>query len=102
MDKADQRAHQFDAAVLSMVEAGVLAGRVGDTFTGVITEIDDRESGRGLVMVREPAVEAPVTTVAGGPLPLGVEVPVRLVAADPVTRSVAFRLEGSHEGGQAR
>jgi exoribonuclease R len=102
MDKADQRAHQFDAAVLSMVEAGVLAGRVGDTFTGVITEIDDRESGRGLVMVREPAVEAPVTTVAGGPLPLGVEVPVRLVAADPVTRSVTFRLEGSHEGEQAR
>jgi exoribonuclease R len=94
MEKADQRAHQFDAAVLSMVEAGLLAGRVGATFAGVVTEVDEREAGHGLVMLREPAVEAAVVAADGTALPLGEQVEVRLVEADLATRTVRFELSG--------
>lgn len=92
MGAADQRSHLFEGAVLSLVEAGILAGRVGETFTGVITEVDDREPSTGSVMVRDPAVEARVIAAGGGQLPLGHEVPVRLVEADPVKRVVRFEL----------
>jgi exoribonuclease R len=92
MDRADQREHQFDAAVLSFVEAGILAGRVGDVFTGVVTEVDQHQPSEGLVMVRDPAVEARVSSSEGRPLPLGERVSAKLVEADPATRTVRFTL----------
>jgi exoribonuclease R len=91
MDRADQRSHQFDSAVLSLIEAGVLAKRVGDVFSGIITDVDDDTPSKGLVMVHDPAVEAPVTT-GGGPLPLGSRVSVRLIQAEVANRSVRFEI----------
>jgi hypothetical protein len=57
----------------------------------VITDVDDKDLGKGSVMLRDPAVEAPVVTTSGK-LPLGAEVTVRLVEADPAKRAVRFEL----------
>ncbi len=92
MDAADRRAHQFDGAVLSLVEAGMLRTRVGETFLGVVTEVDGRDSSAGVVVLHDPAVEARVNAADGGALPLGREVAVRLVEADTSTRVVRFEL----------
>ena len=92
MGAAQQRAHEFEAAVLSLVEAGTLAGRVGESFTGVVIEVSDHHPSEGLVMLHNPAVEARVASPGGGHLPLGEEVSVRLVEADTATRVVRFEL----------
>jgi exoribonuclease R len=90
MQRSDGLARRFERAVLDMVEAGVLSGRVGETFSGVIVDIDDADKQRGRVVIRDPAVEASVT--AHRKLPLGDEVSVRLAKADPDARQVAFEL----------
>jgi exoribonuclease R len=85
-----RRAHQYENAVLDLVEAGLLSHRVGDVFAGVIVDARDDDDRRGTVTIQDPAVEAPVS----GPstLPLGTDVRVKLVTADVATRKVAFAL----------
>jgi exoribonuclease R len=85
-----RRAHQYESAVLDLVEAGVLQHRVGETFDGVIVDLDHRDEKRGTVTVQEPAVEAHVT--ADTPLPLGTDVRVALAQADVASRAVSFTL----------
>jgi exoribonuclease R len=92
MQKADRLAHQYENAVIDLVEAGVLRARVGEKFDGVIVDRDEKDDKRGTVSIQEPAIEANVS----GPekLPLGTEVTVTLAEADLGSRSVAFSLEG--------
>ncbi|MEY2168199.1 MULTISPECIES: RNB domain-containing ribonuclease [unclassified Rhodanobacter] len=104
MAEADRRAHQYERQVIDLVEAVLLAPRVGETFQGAIVEANGAEHGRGngngngaaahsgVVMLRDPAIEARVGSAA--PLPLGQEVTVRLAAADPLRRLVRFELVG--------
>jgi exoribonuclease R len=92
MEEADRRAHQYESAVVSLVEAAVLSRRVGEEFAGVVTDVELRRPSSGVVMLRDPAVEARVASAADRPLPLGEEVRVRLVEADPTTRVVRFAL----------
>jgi exoribonuclease R len=87
---AGRRASQYEAMVLDLVEAGILGPHVGETFDGVVTEVDDQDRSRGRVTLHDPAIEARVR--ADGPLPLGTEVRVRLAEADPNSRSVVFQL----------
>ncbi len=94
MEESDRRAHQFERAVLSLVEAGVLAGQVGQTFTGVVTDLDEKDKTSGVVVLQDPAVEAPVSSVSGE-LPLGEEVTVTLAEADLHTRKVRFEFTPS-------
>jgi exoribonuclease R len=68
--------------VIDYVEAVVMAGRVGETFTAVVVESHDDNAVLQLV---EPAVR---TRVKGAGWPLGEEVAVELVEADPVARRV--------------
>jgi len=91
MQESDQRARQFEGAILSLVEAGILESRVGQTFAGVITETDEGDPTTGSVMLAEPAVEASVTA-PNGALPLGQKVQVRLVEANRAQRVVRFEL----------
>jgi len=91
MEASDRLASRFERAILDLVEAGVLAGRVGETFEGVVTEVDAKDKSKGSVMLPAPAVEARVTG-AGGGLPLGERVQVRLVEADKVARRIRFEL----------
>ena len=90
LQDSGRRAHQYEAAILDLVEAGVLKDRVGETFEGVVVDVDDRDDKRGTVTIQEPAVEGRV--VAASPLPLGTDVRVRLTTADLATRKVEFTL----------
>ena len=100
MAEADRRAHQYERQVIDLVEAVLLAPRVGETFRGAIVEANGAERARGdgngalahggVVMLRDPAIEARVASAT--PLPLGQEVTVRLAAADPMQRLVRFEL----------
>ena len=90
MQRAGHRSGAYEGAVLSLVEAATLADRVGDRFAGVIVETESGDPTRGEVVVREPAVEARVHGSAA--LPLGEEVELTLVEADPSTRTVRFQL----------
>jgi exoribonuclease R len=91
LEDSARRAGSYERAVLDVIEAGLLAGRVGEEFAGVITSIRDDDARRGEVVLAEIGVEAPVT--GDRDLPLGSEVRVRLETADLVTRKVAFRLD---------
>ena len=90
MRESGRRANQYENAVLDLVEAEVLAPRVGEEFTGVVVEVDDKDETSGEITLQEPAVEAKV--VGTGPLPVGEEVTVTLAEADPASRKVRFRL----------
>jgi exoribonuclease R len=90
MKDGGRRAAQYEAMVLDLVEAGVLHPRVGETFEGVVTEVDEKDETRGKVTIQEPAVEARVTGPSA--LPLGTDAQVRLTQADISSRSVAFQL----------
>ncbi|MGW6277731.1 RNB domain-containing ribonuclease [Kribbella sp. NPDC055071] len=90
MDEADRRAHAYERSIVSMVEAGLVAEKVGDEFDGVITDVDDRDTTRGIVALSALAVEGRVSGTA--PLPLGQAVRVKLVEADIAKRTIAFQL----------
>ncbi len=73
----------------------LLAHRVGETFDAAVVDVDAPSNGKtrtrppgGTVALDDPPVRARCL----GELPLGTRVRVRLVAADPATRSVAFEL----------
>ena len=91
MDDADRRAHAYERSIVSMVEAGLVADQVGSEFDGVITDVDEKEQSRGIVVLTKYAIEGRVT---GPALPLGQQVRVRLVEADIAKRTVAFELVG--------
>ena len=90
LQDSGRRAHQYEAAILDLVEAGVLKDRMGETFEGVVVDVDDRDDKRGTVTIQEPAVEGRV--VGASALPLGTDVRVRLTTADLSTRKVEFTL----------
>jgi exoribonuclease R len=90
MTSSGQKASRFERAVMDLVEAALLAGRVGESFEASVVDVDDKDSGKGSVVLADLAVEAPVQ--AGRRLPLGERVRVRLVEADLATRKVRFAL----------
>jgi exoribonuclease R len=85
------KAHGYEAAILDLVEAGVLADRVGEEFEAVVVDVDEKDPQRGVVLVHDPDVEARVVSTSG-PLPLGTDVRVRLTVADIEQRRVEFEL----------
>ena len=90
MQRCDQRANKYERAVIDLTETMMLASRVGDSFDGTIVAVDGSDkSGSGVVMLRDLAIEARVTSAM--PLELGAEVAVKVVEADPALRVV--RLE---------
>jgi exoribonuclease R len=89
MEESDRKAHQFERAILDLVEAGLLRKGLGQTYSGVIIDTDEKNPAKGLVMLLDPAVEAPVVAPSGK-LPLGADVQVTLVEADPGKRLVRF------------
>ncbi|MCW2570944.1 MAG: ribonuclease [Frankiales bacterium] len=85
MAAADRRAHEIDRAVVDLAEAVLLASRVGEGFQAVVVESGPKA---GVVQLTDPAVRA---HCEGADLPLGERIAVRLVVADPETRTVSFR-----------
>lgn len=91
MAEADRRARQYEGAVISLVEASLLADRVGEVFPANVVEVDE-DATKGTVVVEDSAVEA---KISGTDLPLGQQVQARLVEADVTSRVVRFELDGS-------
>lgn len=88
MEDSARRAGKYERGIVDLVEAMVLAPHIGQSFTGVLIDVDpDRRAGR--LQVPDPAVEA---RVKGSRLKLGGEVTATLVAADLVKGSVDFRV----------
>jgi exoribonuclease R len=90
MQQSGGRARAYEHAVFDLVEAGLLADRVGETFSGVVISVEEKDPSHGVVMLKDPGVEAPV--VGSAKLPLGSDVQVTLASADVATRKVEFRL----------
>jgi exoribonuclease R len=91
MRESGRRANQYENSVLNLVEAAVLAPRLGESFPAVIVEVDEEDARRGEVTIQDPAIEAVV--VGSAPLPVGQDVTVKLTTADVATRTVEFTRE---------
>ncbi|WP_208103948.1 RNB domain-containing ribonuclease [Modestobacter roseus] len=87
MAASDRRTREVERAVIDLVEATVLAGRVGEVFDAVVLDADEK---RSTVVLSDLAVEAR----CDDPLTPGQRVRVRLVTADPATRIVRFTAAG--------
>ncbi len=90
MQTSGAKAGSYERAVVDLVEAGLLAPRVGEEFDGVVVSVDEKDERHGKVTVLEVGVEAPIE--GDGKLPLGQDVRVRLVEADVEKRRVRFSL----------
>ncbi|MDT0186949.1 RNB domain-containing ribonuclease [Microbacterium sp. ARD31] len=90
MTASGRRANQYENAVVNLCEAELLHDRVGESFAAVVVDLDEKDRSKGDVTIQDPAIEATVTS--DHELPLGEEVAVELVQADPSTRTVEFRL----------
>jgi exoribonuclease R len=88
MELADRKAGQYEAGIVSALEAAMLEGSVGETFEAVVIEVDTHDDA-GTIQLRDPAVTA---RCVGHGLPLGETVTVRLELADVVQRQVRFAL----------
>ena len=92
MATTTRRSNGYERECVNLVEAVLLAPRVGERFQGVVVDVGEPRKGepsstRGTVVVSEPAVRA---TLTGDDLPLGEATQVTLSDADPDTRTVAF------------
>jgi len=90
MQRSGRLANAYENAVIDLVEAATLRGRVGERFSGVVVSVRREDPRTGEAMVREPAVEAKVA--AEEPLPVGEDVALVLAEANPDTRQVRFTL----------
>jgi exoribonuclease R len=90
MTASGRRAHQYENALVDLCEAELLHDRVGESFTAVVVDLDEKDRTKGDVTIQDPAIEARVT--GSHELPLGEQVAVELVRADPKARKVEFRL----------
>jgi len=88
MEASNRRAQQYEAGVISTVEAAVLGDRVGETFDAIVVELDEHDDAGGTVQLTDPAV----TAHCEGELPLGERVRVRLILADVAKRQVRFEI----------
>jgi len=88
MAESGRRAKKYERGTIDLVEAMVLAPRLGQTFTGTVLEVDT-EDDYGVLQLADPAVEA---RVRGSDLVLGERIPATLVAADLVAGKVEFRV----------
>ncbi len=93
MERSNRRAQQYEAGIVSTVEAAVLERSVGAVFDAVVVDVDKDGDG-GTVQLREPAV----TGRSEGALPLGERVRVRLEHADVARREVRFALADQRQG----
>ena len=81
-------ASAYERGVVDLVEAGVLAGRVGQQFDGVVVDVAEKDSAPATVTIADPAIEAPL--VADPAPELGSEIRVVLTKADVASRAVEF------------
>ena len=86
MLEASRRERAFERAMVDFAESLTLAGRVGDVFRAIATDVD---GDRVTLQIRAPAIVARLNASGVG---LGDDIEVRLTEADPSQRSVTFEL----------
>ncbi len=86
MAKSGARAGQYEAGIVSIIEAALLAPRLGDTFAAIVIELHERRGG-ATVAIREPSV---IARCRGDDLPLGGRIEARLDEVDVMRRLVRF------------
>jgi exoribonuclease R len=91
MRATDRTAGEFEHATIDLLEAVVLAPRVGESFPAIVTNLEDGDGRTGTVMIHDPAIETRVH--AAHDLPLGRQVSVKVLEADPTARRIRFELE---------
>jgi exoribonuclease R len=84
MEESGHRAHALERACIDLVETVMMASHVGETFEGGIVETTKHGA---VVQLRTPPVRA---RCDGEGLMLGARISVRLVTADPATRTLLF------------
>jgi exoribonuclease R len=84
MERTTRKAQQYEAGIISTLEAAVLEPSLGDVFEAVVVELT--ETG-GVIELIDPPVTA---HCRGQDLPLGQIVKARLVTADIAGRQVGF------------
>jgi exoribonuclease R len=85
MARAEARDGQIERAVVDLAEVALLAGREGEVYRAVVTDIGD--NGARVQLADLPVV---ARTAAHGVVP-GAAIRVRLLAADPVQRRLEFQ-----------
>ena len=88
MDRSRARERAAERLVVSLAEAAVLAGCVGAQVNGVVVDVGNE---RATVQLARPAVVANIANTSAR-VGLGDEVRLRVVAADPPTRTVVLEL----------
>ena len=86
MARADALGGNIQRAVIDLAEAVVLKDRIGETFTAVVTDVDQR--GPRIQLCGLPVV----SRLKEAELAAGEAIKVRLDEADPETRRIAFSL----------
>ncbi|MGU3501723.1 RNB domain-containing ribonuclease [Mycobacterium sp. C31M] len=86
MTGAMRRANQIERAAIDLVEAVLLAGRVGEAFDAAVVEAAGGDRA-GEVALDDPPVRA---KCVGPDLVAGTRARVRLTEADPLTRKIRF------------
>jgi len=86
MASSDQLAGELERRCVDVVEAAVLADRVGEVFDAVTVDVGKDPANGGKVQLLDPAV----LVRAAGPLTVGTAVRLRLDAADPDTGRVTL------------
>lgn len=86
MARADQLSGQVERAVIELAEAAILRGREGETFSAVVTDLDER--GARIQLCELPVV----TRVAAQGLSVGAELDVRLTSVDTERGAATFAL----------
>ncbi len=84
LGRARRRERALDRGVVDLAEALLLAPRLGEVFSAVVTT--ERRDGQVAIQIREPAVAATCLSEASP----GEVIDVRLTAADPDARRVVF------------
>lgn len=90
MARAGARERAVERMVISLAEAAVLAGCVGESVEGVVVDVA-RE--KATVQLRQPAVVADVAN-RDDRVSLGDELRLRVAAADPIRRTVTLEPVG--------
>ncbi|NML04202.1 RNB domain-containing ribonuclease [Sphingomonas sp. G-3-2-10] len=83
MARSEARAGQIERAVIDLAEAVMLRDHVGQAFTAVVTDTDER--GARIQLCGLPVIARIVTEAAPGDT-----LHLRLAAADPATRALSF------------
>ncbi|MCP3976673.1 MAG: RNB domain-containing ribonuclease [bacterium] len=86
MMDTSRRERAFERAIVDFAESLTLAGRIGEVFQAIATDVDDDKVA---LQIRKPAIVARLYADGVG---LGDEIDVRLTEADTEKRTVAFEL----------